>query len=236
MKRDSVVAWSGPALTAKLFLPIILLVIVGIIAAPLDNAWADAWNLFAAAPIAGLAIWLFATIVELRPTEGGVRYRKWIRWNSIPLSEITDIVRVFPCFAAVIPNDGRRLYFFPDPDTSRGLRPLSDRGCMNVGGVDRRKQISWHMRILVITFGVVVGVLGRHLTHPLADHNAESQSPIVLGEQRYLPFFVGASLVYLIMSVAGQRLRGSELYISLALIGLGSAYVCEAFLSIFWSH
>jgi hypothetical protein len=234
MKRDSVVAWSGPALTAKLFLPIILLVIVGIIASPLDNAWAGAWNFFAATPIAAFAIWLFATIVELRPTEGGVRYRKWIQWNFIPLNEITDVVRVFPCFAAVIPQDGRRLYFFPDPNASGSLLSLSDRGRTSGGGIDRGKQTSWHVKILVIAFGVVVGALVRHLTHSFADPRAESHSPIVRAEQRYAPFFVGASLVYLIMTVTSQRLRGSELYISLALIGLGSVYACEVFLRVFW--
>jgi len=232
MKRDSILTWSGPAITAKLFLPIMLLIIGAIIAAPQENAWTGTWNLFVATPIAGLAIWLFANIVELRPADGGVCYRKWIRWNFLPLNEITNVVRVFPCFAALIKRNGRKLYFLPDPDVTRHLRALSDRS-RNDDGMRMREQTSWRMQILVIISGVVAGILVRLLDHSLPDHNAESHSTIVRVEHRYLPLFVGASLIYLIISLAGRRLRGFELYIALALTGLGSAYVCDLFLRVF---
>ena len=87
-----------PAMTAKLFLPVVLAVLVGIIAVPIDSVWRAAWTFAVAMPMAGLAIWLFITIGELRLTDDGVRYRKWIRWRIVPVSGTSERDSGVPLF------------------------------------------------------------------------------------------------------------------------------------------
>jgi len=124
----SMSGWSGPAITAKVLLPLILISVVGIGSVPVHDAWGVAWIVLVVLPTFAVAIWLFINVGELRAYEGGLLYRRWVAWQKVPRNQISNVKRAFLCFAAVVLTDGSKLFFFPDPGTKRMLRSLESLG------------------------------------------------------------------------------------------------------------
>jgi hypothetical protein len=231
MKRDSIFTWSGSAITAKVFIPIIFVVIAGIVAGPIHDLWTAAWCFLIVLPLAGSAIWMFANIGDIRPCTNGLSYRKWLRWRLIQSDQIRNIIRVFPCFAAVVPRDGGKLYFFPDPETTRHLKRLSDRGLAQTEDSPGRNQTSLLRQLLAVLTGVVIGILIRWIPQAAVVNHPKSENALLQIEHRYFPWLIGGSLIYLATLVITGRLQGRQLYFSLALIGIGAVYLSGVLLS-----
>ena len=223
--------WSGPAITAKIFVPLALAFIAGLIAVPIRDTFTAAWFFLVVLPAEGAAIWLFSNIGEIGPSSNGVLYRKWLRWQQIPSSEILNVVRVFPCFAALVLNEHVKLFFFPDPETRRLIRSLpaatqsNDATTQNVGAAPVAQNLTLLLRgTISFLIGVVAGI-AICATRGSAAHYGAKSTTLALFESRYLPVFVGVSVLYLMALLIARRLQARGLHISLALIGLGIVYL-----------
>jgi hypothetical protein len=229
MKRVSIFTWSGSAITAKVFIPIIFVFIAGIIAMPIHDLWTAAWCFLIVLPLAGSAVWMFTNIGDIRPSTNGLSYRKWLRWRLVQSDQIRNVIRVFPCFAAVIPRDGGKLYFFPDPETARHLKGLSDGTLTQTQDSPGHNQTAFLRQLLALSTGVVIGILIRWMPQAIVNH-PKSENALLHIEHRYFPWLIGGSLIYLATLLITGRLQGRQLYFSLALIGIGAVYVSGAFL------
>lgn len=229
MKGHFMRAWTGPAITAKVFIPLALAFISGLVALPIRDVFTAVWFFLVVLPAAGTAIWLFSNIGEIRPSANGVLYRKWVRWQHIPSSQISNVVRVFPCFAALVLEGHVRLFFFPDPDTRRVVRSLpaalhSDRATTQPADAARVPFTMILLGVFSFLIGIGSGIAIWAVRRSAAPYHVRSSS-LALIESRYLPLFVGVSVLYLTSLVIARRLKPRELYISLALIGLGIVYL-----------
>ncbi len=225
MRTRSKFAWSGTALTAKLFAPVLLSFVVGTIVFPAHDMPTTIWRLVIIGPALGSAVWLFASLGEIRPIKGGVIYRKWAKWRSIRSPEISDVVRVFPCFAALVLSDNSKLFFFPDAETKRILRSLSESISDRNNDVLHRTRTARLPGVFCLLTGVVLGlVICRPGRSPQRNYDSKPAALSTL-ETQYLPIFVAVSVTYLVILALAKRLSGRELYVSLALIGLGTVYV-----------
>jgi hypothetical protein len=228
--------WSGPAITAKVFIPLALAFIAGLVAVPIRDAFTAAWFFLVVLPAEGAAIWLFLNIGEIGPSSNGVLYRKWVRWHHIPSSEVSNVVRVFPCFAALVLNEHVRLFFLPDPDTRRLIRSLpaavqsNDTTTQTADATPVPQKLTSLLRagfsfLIGVVSGIAIWALRGFATH----YDAKSTG-LVLFVSRYLPLFVGVCVLYLTGLVIARRLKARELHLSLALIGLGIVYLSNVVL------
>jgi hypothetical protein len=231
MKEHSVRTWSGPAITAKVLIPLALTFIAGLVAVPVRDIFTAAWFFLVVLPIEGAAIWLFLNIGEIRPASDGVLYRKWVRWYHIPSQEICDVVRVLPCFAALVLKEHVKLVFFPDPEARRLVRSFhaAVHGNHTHQPADAAAPVSQNPSSVVgavfsFLTGAALGVAIWATARPAANYDTRSRTAVFF-VSRYLPPFVCVSLLYLMALVLAGRLKTRELYISLALIGLGVVYL-----------
>lgn len=224
--------WSGPAITAKIFLPLILSFTAGLIVVPVRDIWTAGWFVLVVLPLVGVAAWLFSNIGEIRSSSNGVLYRKWRKWHEIPASEISDVVRVFPCFAALVLNEHVRLFFFPDPDTRRLIRSLPAAALQSrdatpqtavVAAAPQKHKLS-PRGFFSFLIGVVLGVAISQARSSARNYDMKSGAALLL-ENRYIPLFVGVSVLFLSALVVARRLKENQLDISLAIIGLGIVYL-----------
>jgi hypothetical protein len=222
--------WSGPAITAKVFIPLALAFIAGLIAIPIRDAFTAIWFFLVVLPVAGAAIWLFSNIGEIGPSSNGVLYRKWVRWHYIPSREISNVVRVFPCFAALVLDEHVRLFFFPDPDTRRLIQSLPAAVQSNDAKPPNAETIPVPQKagsLLRGTISFLVGVgsgLAIAAIRGSAGHHRAESSAFTSFESRYLPLFVGVGMLYLTGLIIARRLKARDLHLSLAMIGLGIVY------------
>jgi hypothetical protein len=219
--------WSGPAITAKLLLPLILICAVSIGSVPVHDAWGLAWLVLVVLPTLAVAIWLFINIGELRSYEGGLLYRRWVPWQKVPRSRISNVKRAFPCFAAVVLTDGSKLFFFPDPGTKRMLRSFESGGTRS----SPEANAGLARAMISLFFGMAVGLAVHRIpTGFTGTQSVDSALAIRVGHF-YLPIFVTGSIVYLTALWMLGRLERSEHDLSLGLIGLGIVCVSTALVS-----
>ena len=227
MKGKQTNSWSGSAITAKVFIPVILSIVVEIIFVPIHDAWTAAWIFLVVAPIAAAAIWLFANVGEIRSSSSnGLLYRKWVRWRLIQMEEVSNVVRVFPCFGAILLVDKSKLFFFPDNKTRRAIESLSHHGSTICNSPRRPTRAVFVRHLLAFLAGLAIGAAIQQ-TNRLAgsSHYSEATTALSRYESHYAPALVGVSIVYLgILALIG-RISGRGLDISLGLIGMGIVYV-----------
>jgi len=226
--------WSGPAIMAKVFVPLTMAFLAGLVAVPIRDAFTAAWFFLVVLPMEGAAVWLFSNIGEIGPSSNGVLYRRWVKWRHIPSAEISNVASVFPCFAALVLNEHVRLLFFPDRDTRRLIRSLpgavqsSDVPAQTADPISVPHKVSPLWRgIISFLIGIGSGLAIAAVRSSVAHHRAKSTA-LTLFESRYLPLFVGACVLYLTGLIVARRVKARELHLSLAMIGLGTAYLSSA--------
>lgn len=219
-------------LAAKLFLPL-LLTFVGLMTFTPSQNRPTLWFYLLMLPFAAAAVWMAFNLGEIAYAPDGLLYRKWIKWRHVRSSDISNVVRVLPCFAALVLNERARVYFLPDPNAIRLLRALSlEHETARTRPDSRHSFDTSTPSVLHGAFMFAVGVVAG-ISIRTGGHGGKNTTSLGVSEARCLLMFVGISITYLIFRVIARKLKSQELYVSLALLGLGLTYLFNAAFYIF---
>src|SRR5579885_2933803 len=126
MSHSHSASWSGPALIGKLWLPLGLWFMWGVLfVVPIHDVRSAAAFAAISLPPILLGSFLFFIPGQLRSRDGHLMYRRWINWQTLPEAKISEIRRAFGLGVIRVASGGK-LFFFIEPEN----RQLLGRGQM----------------------------------------------------------------------------------------------------------
>jgi hypothetical protein len=226
--------WSGVAFVGKFWTPVLLLGSSLLIAIPIRDLASILYFVALVVPLASLGLYYLLVPVQLRVGESTASFRRWFRWSTLRLDEISSArMCFFMLGAARIAGQPRSLIFFLEPENRHLLdlalrehAPRND-GTQTAGAL--RQQRRFVKDFLLGLLGLTIALFIK-LNHPLPARlsGLSPGMPSWLGllhsfEDHHARLIAASAIAFVAVLVKAKRLSSFERGIASMLIGVAAA-------------